>query len=120
MSESDIPRIALQFVKPENYKIVPATDVAGGPTPTGDIVAHFFVQHGALSLEPVVHEINEDGTLGEPIHEIDGEVEPPVIDRRLQVGMLLSPSAARRIGEWLLRQAETASELTEGGVDDGS
>jgi len=119
MSNPDHPRIALQFVQPPDYRIVPATDVAGGLTPSGDVIAHFFVQHASLPVGPVVHEVQEDGTLGQPVRDGTARVPPPVVERRLQVGLLVSPATARSIGEWLLSQAEAARRLAEGGEHDG-
>lgn len=119
MANADHPRIALQFVLPPDYRIVPVTDVAGGLTPSGDIIAHLFVQHASLPLGPVVHEVQDDGTLGQPVGDSTGDPAPPTVDRRLQVGLLVSPATAQNIGEWLLNQADAARRLTEAGEHDG-
>lgn len=114
-------RVNLRLVQPDDYRIVPASDAAGGPTPYGDIIMHLFVQYPSLPAEPMTYELTSEGGLVGPISDnIEGPALIPRVDCRLQVGVLMSPIAAQRIGQFLLDQVRKTQVPHKGEEDAGN
>jgi hypothetical protein len=94
----------IEYQKPPDYKIIPATGAYGGSTPQGEILCSFFVEYqpppDSLKLE-----INPaDGTSKEIYKS-----EKKSLIRELKVGILMRPDIAKAIGEWLIEKANNAS-----------
>lgn len=108
--------IEVRYVHDKDYRIVAATDVAGGPTPRGDLMMHFFVEHAGFPEGATPHVVAHGRLKPSP------ESDPHrLLDRRFQVGVLLSPDAAERIANWMLEQAHDIQmrEEDEGVLEEG-
>lgn len=90
--------ITIYYPKADYYRILPATGAFGGPTPSGDILAEFFVERKSAP-EKMILEISEG-----KITELSREGEQHI--RELQVGILIRPDVAHAIGVWLIEKAK--------------
>lgn len=102
--------IEVRYVHDKDYRIVAATDVAGGPTPRGDLMMHFFVEHAGFPERSTPHVVT-DGRL-RPSPDADSD---RLLDRSFQFGVLLSPDAAERIANWMLEHAHDIRMREESG-----
>jgi|WetSurMetagenome_2_1015567.scaffolds.fasta_scaffold905974_1 hypothetical protein len=91
-------RVTVFYEKDKDYRLLPVTGAFGGPTPSGDILAEFFVER-RTAPEKIVMEIS-----GGTANEISREGERHV--RELVVGLLIRPDVAHSIGLWLIEKAK--------------
>jgi hypothetical protein len=98
------------FSKAADYRLIPATGVFGGPTPSGQIKMSFMVDHGT-EPDSVVHAMTADGTLGE---EVDREPKTKTITRELQVGIVLDLGTAEIIAKWLQENVAAVRKAMKG------
>ena len=91
-------RVTVFFEKDKDYRLLPVTGAFGGPTPSGDIVAEFFVER-RTAPEKIVMEVS-----GNTANEISREGERHV--RELVVGLIIRPDIAHSIGLWLIDKAK--------------
>jgi hypothetical protein len=97
----DMPKskkVTIYYPKADHYRLLPVTGAFGGPTPSGDILAEFFIER-KTAPEKMIVEIS-DGTLNELSREGERHV------RELQVGILIRPDVAHAIGVWLIEKAK--------------
>ena len=101
--EKDIKVI---YTEAKDFRTVAATGAWCGVSPTGDIVAHFFVEHPVIPEEININ-ITPDGKKTENV------VKESSINfiREQQVGVLMRPDIAKVIGEWLITNADLAIGL---------
>ena len=99
------------FKKDDDYRIIPANGVWGGPTPRGDIRADFFCEFESLPKE-IHHAVDEDGRLGQELKRIPS-TEDITIQRNFLVGMILTVEQADSIGRWLQKKAREVRERTK-------
>jgi hypothetical protein len=89
------------YIKGNFFRVVHADGAIGGITPNRSIFLSLFSERGAIP-QMVVQEMNSDGTLGVEKKRVgkDGLV------REVEVGVMLSGPAAKRIAQWLLKQVQ--------------
>lgn len=93
--------IKVYFSKTKDYKIIPATGVWGGISPSGDIAFDLFIDK-TNSPEYIELKVNSDNKT----EEVKRGEEKLV--RESQIGIILRPGVAYTIGEWLIKKAEAA------------
>ncbi|MBL7196378.1 MAG: hypothetical protein ISS64_08830 [Desulfobacterales bacterium] len=105
MSEARV--IKIDYGKASGYKMVSATGIYGGPTPSGSLACNFFIESRRPPDELKVTIAPDNQITEEEIYK-----ELPDYQRELQVGVILSPHDAVSIGEWLVRQGKLLLEHT--------
>lgn len=98
-------RVNFRYTKGSDYRVVPAVGAYGGPTPDGQIMANFYVEHSELP-ETSAQAVEPDGTLGDVIPPTKRDEEGVWFERHLTVGVLMPADKARRIGKWLVEKVE--------------
>lgn len=99
MPELSKKTLNIKFTKAPDYKLVPATGAWGGPTPQGELVCNFFVEHSDIpeSIEMEIKEGSSKEIGRSPTHDLV---------RELQIGIVMRPDIAKSIGKWLTQKAE--------------
>jgi hypothetical protein len=95
-----VKEITIFYEKTDQYQLLPVTGAFGGPTPSGDILAEFFVERKTPPTK-IVLEI-------EPPNVTEKEREGERHIREIQVGILIRPDIAHSIGKWLIEKAAQA------------
>ena len=96
------------YSRASDYKVVAATGVYGGPTPSGHIRVEFFVDYASNPVK-TVHAVTPEGRVGE---ELEREPTSRSITREFQIGVVFTPDVAESLARWLqdkvaiLRQAQ--------------
>lgn len=106
-------KIAFRFDRDDDYRVIPANGVWGGPTPRGDIKVDFFYES-----QPLPEEFTQEVTSGGKLRA--RRKGQPTFQRTVMVGIVLTAEQAESIGRWLQEKARELSERTEekGGADD--
>jgi hypothetical protein len=102
MSEETSPNaVKFHLVKGNFFRVIHADGAIGGITPAREIFLSLFSERGAIP-QLIEQSINADGSLGDEIKRFgkDGIV------REIEVGVMLNAQTAKRIAEWLAKQAE--------------
>jgi len=99
MEELSKKTLNVKFTKAPDYKIVPATGAWGGPTPQGELICSFYVEHSNIP-ESIEMEIKDGSS-----KEIKRLTTHDLV-RELQIGIVMRPDIAKSIGEWLTKKAE--------------
>ena len=89
----------IKVTKSPDYKIIPATGAWGGPTPQGEVLCNFFVEHNDIP-ESIRYEI-KDGTA-----RTSEETPSADLVRELQMAVIMRPDIAKSVGHWLIKKAE--------------
>jgi hypothetical protein len=100
-------KVEFVFTRSPDYRTIAANGVYGCITPRGDLHARLFVESAAAP--EATHMVpEEDGTAGPetPVAPQKDEAVRAVYEREVQIGILMSPAAARLIGNWLLQRYE--------------
>lgn len=100
--------LRFEFRKDEHYRVVPVNGAWGGPTLRGDVRVDLFLEE-TRTPSVLTQKITGEGKLGESIEPTD--VASTGLIRTLMVGLVLSPSQARDIGQWLIRKADEIMSL---------
>ncbi len=90
-------KVTIGFEEDEGYRIVPVHGVWGGPTPSGDVMADFYIEKVMPPAE-VVLEVD-----GKVVREVENKGERRV--RKLMAGLMMRPELAYVIGRWLIAKA---------------
>jgi hypothetical protein len=102
MSENYPPgAVKFHYLKGNFFRVIHADGAIGGITPSREIFFSLFSERGAIP-QLIEQAINADGSLGAEIKTVGKEG----IVREIEVGVMVSPKAARRIAAWLAKQAE--------------
>jgi len=104
MSEPTTPKkLTVTFKKAPDYKIYPATGSWGGPTPNGQILINFVVDHAAVPSY-TTHDVGESGQFNLAVpSEITSSGD---LNKEILCGVLLTPADALSIAAWLKANAE--------------
>lgn len=94
------PQIAFDYIKGNSFRVVHADGIIGGPTPSGNIHMAFFSERGPIPRREV-RSINKDGTLGDLVS--DQTVIRDAIVREVDIDVVMSPSVAENMIDWLQR-----------------
>jgi hypothetical protein len=90
-------KIQFEYRRSDDYRIVAANGAHGGVTSRGDFRFDLFVE-GPKAPEFVVHSITPDG-LGP---EVEREPSGRIVERELQIGVVMSPTQAKSLAQWIL------------------
>lgn len=90
-------KVKFVYSRAADYRVIPATGVYGGPTPSGNIKMNFMVE-SATEPTSATHTVAADGTLGD---EVEREPAEKTITRELQVGIVMNVEAAETFVKWL-------------------
>jgi hypothetical protein len=99
----DIPeRVQFEFEMGQDFRVVPAEGVFGGPTPQGKLFMVFFVDHPSIPhiVEHSVEQVGDGGRLGPEVQRFGGVG----ITRRAEVGMVMDRHIAESFLHWLAAQ----------------
>lgn len=100
-----VETVTFKYAKANDYRVIAANGVYGGPLPSGEIKADFFVE---FVETPGVERFEvKDKRLGALIDRVPSK---GTWIRELQIGLLLSRNTAKSIGEWLLEKVKIAEE----------
>src|SRR5262249_13191443 len=103
---AEIKSITINFSRSPDYRVIAANGALGGPAAQGVILVDFFVERIAAPLA-----ITQQFTGGQPVeHHLVPNVDR-TIEREAQIGMMLTPEAARSIGEWLISKADDCEAI---------
>lgn len=91
--------ITFLYSKSKTHTTITANGAQGGITPRGDFKIDFFIEANAFP-ETIQHSLTPDG-LGPEIERSPGETR---IEREMQVSVVMSPSQAKSLGQWLLNR----------------
>lgn len=94
--------INFHYVFAEDYNPVYCTGAYGGVSPQGDIIANFYLERMPIP-KSIMHELNDDGSLGEIVGMEPSDFQQKVI-RHVSAGIILNETNARSICEWLTQQ----------------
>jgi hypothetical protein len=120
MSEELSPSaVKFHLVKGNFFRVIHADGAIGGITPGREIFVSLYSERGAIP-QLIEQSINADGSLGE-----EKRFGKEGIVREIEVGVMLNADTAKRIAEWLVKQAEviaasepeTASEKSASSMD---
>lgn len=116
MEESEVTKLSALLHKAARTQTYYVDGAWGGRAPTGMISASLFCERWVL---PSRQELRlEDSRVAETVN-VGHSRE---IDREVQCELILTPAAAKTLGEWLLRHAEAAladADDTEASSDEG-
>ncbi len=91
----------VRFEKSPNYRHIPVNGVWGSAS-AQEIHANFFFDRTAFP---------ESITLEESGMEVDRKMGQFAVTRTLEVGISMTPTAARSIAEWLLEKVEESDRV---------
>ena len=94
-------KITIQYEKDSEYRLMPVQGAWVGMTPTGDLVADFYVER-PTPPEEVLLEIDPPNT----VREVERRGEKNV--RIVVAGFVMRPDLAYMLGEWLQEKARSA------------
>ncbi|MBZ5613937.1 MAG: hypothetical protein LAO23_08015 [Acidobacteriia bacterium] len=101
MAETKLPStIKFYHEKGNFFRVIHVDGAIGGLTPTRDIFMSLYSQRVAIP-RIIEQRVSLEGQVGEEVHREgkDG------IFRELEIGVVLTPTTARQIAEWLIKQA---------------
>ena len=101
---------AFDFVKSNNFRVVTASGVIGGITPTGQISVSVYNERPPIPKR-VVHRVLPDGSLGPEI-EAERECRDSIL-REVEFCMILDHDTAMKMAVWLRRAAGQLAEMFE-------
>jgi hypothetical protein len=104
-----LKRVKFNLKKAADYKTIPVNGAWGSVAVHGNIAVDLYVERTS-SPEFIEHQMVGDG-LGPEETSFSSDIHE--VDRVSQVGMLLTPSAARAIGQWLIEKADEVDRLTK-------
>lgn len=107
-------KIQFKYVFKEDYNPIYANGVYGGVNHKGEFVLNFYQERQAIP-NSVVHEVEEDGKLGDVIKKSPEDVDEIMI-RYIVAGVTLQYSEAKNIYSWfgkLLKEFEEKFEIPE-------
>ena len=95
-------KVTVSFRKSDDYRLYPVTDVYGGTTVDGDAVFfHLTVDHFPTpSYQTFIPDSEGRINLG----DVKETISAGDIEKELLCGIMLTPEAAVKIGNWLLQR----------------
>lgn len=91
-------RVAFDYIKNNNFRIIQADGAIGGLTPSGKIHFALYSERPPIPRR-LVHKINDDGSLGPIIRE--ETVSRDAVIREMEVDVFLDVAVARSLHQWL-------------------
>ena len=98
--------VSFDYIKSNSFRVVHGNGVLGGVTPSGDIHMAVWNQRQPYPKR-VSYAVTSDQELGD---EVGLEVRDGLV-REVEVGVVMSPSTALEVIEWLQKQLESHTDL---------
>jgi len=95
--------VRFTYAPAPEFRRISVSGVIGGMTPHGLLLANLFFEKHQLPAEQM-GTVHEDGRL--ELHPVTTPV--PIIERELQVALVLTPESALSVAQWLKDNAEAA------------
>ena len=112
ISEKTKQEIEFHYLKTNNYRSFHADGAFGGVTPRGNIYIELFLEK-APTPQSIIHEINEDGSLGK---EVSRQSKTGVI-REIEAGIILDLATAESVRNWLTEKIDSLKSNSLPGKD---
>jgi|SRR5664280_105816 len=100
--------IKFKYIFSKEYNAKYATGVFGGVTPSGEIVANFFLERHALPIAQT-HVVELSGQLGEIIKNEPNDLQKTMV-RMVENGVIFNVNFAKKFKEWLTVKIEEAEK----------
>lgn len=102
------PGIAFDYIKSNFFRVIRADGALGGLTPNGHLHIAFYSERPAIPRR-VIHEVKDDGVLGE-VRDIQSRES---IVREMDIDVFLSLEVAQSLHSWLGEQVEILKRLND-------
>jgi hypothetical protein len=99
--------VTFSYEKSENFSVAYVDGATARPLPSGNIYLSFFLERGH-EFEAVTNQLDSEGNLGK---EIDRKIKDGIL-RELQVAIIASPAAAKRICALITETVEKAEAIS--------
>ena len=100
MAEDNSPHsIAFHYIKSNNFRVVHADGVWGGPTPRGYMSMNFYSERTPIPRR-VTLSLTPEGDLGKLGDEVDRDSREGFV-REVEVEVILDLELARSLAQWL-------------------
>lgn len=100
-------RVTIEYIKSQSFRVIHADGAIGGVTPSGNVHLALYSERAAIP-RTLVHEANDDGSLGNPIPE-ETIVRPGLI-REMDVDVILTRPAVEGLLKWLTDRMKDLEE----------
>jgi len=100
-------KVKVIFKNSPDYKKYGVTGVWGGVSPTGNVMAEFFIDTTA-NPDTVDYEVSDEGKHEEVSRAGDTIDDVRLVVRELQTGVILTPKDAFTAGSWFIQKAVEA------------
>ena len=98
--------VSFDYIKSNSFRVIHGNGVLGGLTPSGDIHMAVWNQRQPYPKR-VSYAVTSDQQLGD---QVELDVREGLV-REVEVGVVMSPSTALEVIEWLQRQLEAHTHL---------
>lgn len=102
------PGVAFDYIKSNFFRVIRADGAIGGPTSNGHLHIAFYSERAAIPRR-VIHELNDDGTLGQ-MREVQSR---GAFVREMDVDLFLTYKVAQSLHQWLGEQIEKMKVLND-------
>jgi len=102
-AEPPRPRVAFDYIKSTNFRVVRADGAIGGITPNGFIHFALYTERAPIPRR-LVHEVKENGALGGPIP--GEEVVRDAVVREMDTDVYVTIETAMSLHKWLGEKIE--------------
>jgi hypothetical protein len=107
---TELGEVAFDYVKTSDFRVVWVDGAIGGPTAQGHVHVALYAERPAIPRRQVFKIDQDTSTLGPLIPE--KTITRMAYVREMSCDLMMTPDVARKVGEWLIQQADL---LTKGG-----
>lgn len=111
MAEATPDHVSIIFHERDGKPTIPVGGAWGGPNGQNEVVAHVFIEHGAI---PSIMTVDVDDQ-GRADFENANTIKRGDIIREVQATLVMSPEVAASFGRWLMEKAQLAIQNRESG-----
>lgn len=105
---SEPKTLTYTYEKSDRFSVAYVDGATARPLPSGHVYLSFFLERGH-EFEAVTNQVNPDGTLGK---EVERRIKDGLL-RELQVAIVATPAAAKRICTLITETVEKAEAIIE-------